>query len=112
MVTVSCPNEGCNEIHTRSQIDNHLQSCQYQGNQLIKRDIPSNHSVMPKVKSTAQKCQFAVMGCQFTGNDSELAIHMEKDMSSHLEYICKFLLNYNCSSHKTNGYTPNGISMQ
>ena len=109
MVTVSCPNGGCNEIFTKSQIDNHLPNCRHNTNnqlQLIKRDISSNHSLIAKEKHTAQKCQFALIGCQFIGNDSELTKHMEKDMNSHLECICKFLVSHGHSSHKRNGYTP------
>ena len=29
MVTVSCPNEGCNEVFIKSQFDDHVQNCQY-----------------------------------------------------------------------------------
>ena len=29
LVKVSCPNEGCHEEITRSQLDDHLQQCQY-----------------------------------------------------------------------------------
>ena len=108
MVTVSCPNEGSDKIFTKSQI-NHLGNSQYSRNtnsQLIKRDISSNHSLIAKEKSTTQKCQFALIGCQFIGNDSELTKHMEKDINNHLECVCKVLVSYSYSSHKPNGYAP------
>ena len=46
---------------------------------------------------------FAFLGCQFAGSGSELVKHMEDDMSNHLEYICKVLVEYSHSSHKSSG---------
>ena len=50
-----------------------------------------------------QQCCFAFLGCQFADSGSELLKHMEDDLSSHLEYICKVLLQYSHSSHKSRG---------
>ena len=105
MVTVSCPNEGCNESVIKSQLDSHVKNCLYSVNtkaQWNKQDISSNHSLVAQGKSTTQNCQFAFLGCQFVGNNAELAKHMEKDMRNHLDYVCKILLSN--SSHKPNGY--------
>ena len=33
LVNVSCPSDGCSEEITRSQLDDHLQQCQYRGGQ-------------------------------------------------------------------------------
>ena len=106
MVTVSCPNEGCKEAFIKSQLDGHVQNRQYSrnvSNQLNKQDVSSSHCFIAKGKLALQKCQFAFIGCQFIGNDSELA---EKDINSHLECICKALVNHGHSSHKPNGYAP------
>ncbi|XP_065897121.1 TNF receptor-associated factor 5-like isoform X2 [Dysidea avara] len=42
LVKVSCPNEGCHEETTRSQLDDHLQQCQYrrQSYQWYKEEVP------------------------------------------------------------------------
>ena len=42
LVTVSCPNEGCSEEIKRSQLDDHLQQCQYrrQSYQWCKEEVP------------------------------------------------------------------------
>ena len=106
MVTVSCPNEGCNEVFTKSQFDDHVQNCQYSGNinsQLNKQDTSSSRGYVTKGKSATQQCHYAFLGCHFVGNDSELAKHMEKDIKSHLECICKFLSSNNHSSRMPNG---------
>ena len=105
MVSVSCPNEGCNEVVIKSQYDDHVQNCQSSRKTNGYCGISDNHSFIVKEKST-QKCHYAALGCQVMGNDSELAKHMEEDISCHLQYICKILLNINHSSHKPNGYTP------
>ena len=109
MVTVSCPNEGCKEAFIKSQLDGHVQNCQYSRNvndQLNTQDVSSGHGFVAKGKLALQKCQFAFIGCQFIGNDSELAKHMEKDINNHLECICKALVSHSHSSHKPNGYVP------
>ena len=83
MVTVSCPNEGCNESVIKSQLDSHVQNCLYSVNTKVqwnKQDISNSHSLAAQGKSSTQNCQFAFLGCQFVGNDAELAKHMEKDM--------------------------------
>ena len=112
MVTVVCPNEGCNESFMKSQYDYHVQNCQHSRNTWSnghwnRPDVSSNHSFIVKAKST-QKCHFAVLGCQFVGNDSELVKHMDEDVNSHLGCICKILSSNICghSSHKPNGYAP------
>ena len=95
MIRVSCPNKGCKEDFTKSQIEDHLQNCQYSGEistQMNMQDPSEIHSFAAKTKSLKQKCHFASLGCFFVGDDSELAIHMQKEMNNHLEYICKFLL--------------------
>ena len=106
LVKVSCSND---ETFTKSQIKNHLQNCQHSStttNQLVKRDTFSYSSHIANGKSAAQECKFDFLGCQFAGDDSELAKHMENDMICHLDCICKFLLSYSTSrsSHKTNGH--------
>ena len=116
MVTAStsCTNEGCNhyEIFTKSQIDDHniIQNCQYSCGQVNKQDTPRSRSgslnFATKGKSTTQQCRFAFLGCHFVGNDLELAKHMEENISSHLEYVCSFLLSCSHSSHKPNVYAP------
>ena len=107
MVKVSCPNEGCSEVLIKSQYDDHVQSCQYSRNlhaQLNKQDVSSSHdSCIANKELTTQQCCFAFLGCQFVGSGSELVKHMEDNMSSHLEYICKFLLEYSHSSRKSGG---------
>ena len=107
MVKVPCPNEGCSEVFIKSQFDDHVQNCQYSQNllaQLNKQDASSNHDpCIANKELTTQQCCFAFLGCQFAGSGSELIKHMEDNMSSHLEYICKFLLQYSHSSHKSGG---------
>ena len=104
MVKVSCSNEGCSEVIIKSQFDDHVQNCQRSRNTNGYWSVSNNHSFGAKGKST-QKCQFAILGCQFVGNDLELAEHIEKDISSHLAYVCK-ILSSNHSSHRPNGYIP------
>ena len=107
MVKVSCPNEGCNEVFIKSQFNDHLQNCQYSQNLstcLNNQYTSSNHgSCIVNKGSATQQCCFAFLGCQFVGSSLELVKHMEDDMSSHLEYICKILLEYSHTSHKTSG---------
>ena len=107
MVTVSCPNEGCSEVFIKSQYDDHVQNCQYSQNlnntQMNNQDICYHGSCTANKESTTQQCSFVFLGCQFVGSSSELVKHMEDDLSSHLEYICKVLLEYSHSSHKSDG---------
>ena len=107
MVTVSCPNEGCSEVFIKLQFEDHIQNCQYSQNlntQMNNQDISSYHgSCTANKRSTTQQCCFAFLGCQFVGSSSKLVKHMENDMSSHLEYICKVLLESGHSLHKSGG---------
>ena len=105
MVTKPCPNEGCGNSFTRSQFDSHVQSCPHSKNTNGQWNVQKNSNNNSVVAASTQKCQFASLGCKFIGDDTELAKHMEKDVNSHLEYICKVLLSNNHSSHKPNGYT-------
>ena len=50
------------------------------------------------------------LGCHFAGVDSELAKHMEKDVKSHLECICKFLSNNGHSSCMPNDKLSTSVS--
>ena len=109
MVTVSCPNEGCSEIIAKSQLDDHVQDCQYPtwsiNDQLSKQDFSSSNG------STAKgRCHYAFLGCHFVGKDSELTKHIEKDVSSHLNDICKFLSSNGHSSHMPNDKLSTSVS--
>ena len=115
MITVSCPNEGCDEIFTKSQIYDHVQNCQCSGDinsQLNNQDTSSSHGYIGKGKLATQQCRFAFLGCRFVGNDLELAKHMEEDVMSHLEHICKFLSSNGHSSHASNGNVSTSESMK
>ena len=109
MVTKSCPNEGCDNSLTKSKFDSNVQSCEHTKNidsQWSEQKNSNNKSLaVERMGAThIQKCRFAALGCQFVGDDTELINHMEKDVNSHLEHVCKVLLSNNLLSHKPNGY--------
>ena len=94
MATMSCPNEGCKKTFVKSQFDGHVQNCQYTRNfnsQQCKQDTLTNHTIATERNSTMQQCCFAFLSCLFVGNSSEITVHIENNISSHLEYICKLL---------------------
>jgi len=81
MIRISCPNQGCKEDFTKSQIEDHLQNCQYSeesSTQMNKQDPSKIHSFAAKTKSLKQKCHFASFGCFFVGDDADLANHMHE----------------------------------
>ena len=46
LVKVSCPNEGCSEEITRSQIDDHLQHCQYRRESRTEKECYDEQKVL------------------------------------------------------------------
>jgi len=76
-------------------------------------DISNNkNSFLAKQKSKTLQCDFVSLGCQFVGDNLELNKHMEKDIKSHLTYVCTILSNSSHSSHKPNGYVPTNEAMK
>ena len=102
MVDLSCPNEGCSELFTRSEINDHVQKCVYK-NPISTTPLNSLNHSESKEKSLIQQCCFSYMGCQFEGNKLQLSTHIENDVHNHLSYICNYLSSQ--SIHKAiNGF--------
>ncbi|XP_065897126.1 TNF receptor-associated factor 3-like isoform X2 [Dysidea avara] len=78
LVTVSCPNEGCSEEIKRSQLDDHLQQCQYrrQSYQWCKEEVPYDQQ-----KEHGAKCNGVPVkcpnGCNNTVSRSETDLHLD-----------------------------------
>ena len=99
---VPCPHKGCNEVFKRSEIDDHVQKCQYKVAQHASNtsSLTSPNHLVATVKSVTQQCCFSCVDCQFVGDKIELDTHMKKDILSHSIYICNYL-----STHKKmNGF--------
>ena len=105
-----CPNEGCNEVFIKSQLDDHVQKCHHSSNQLSKQDMSNSHGFAASRKSAPQQCNFNFLGCHFVGNNVELAKHMEKGTCSHLEYVCKFLASSAHLFHNPNDHVSSDES--
>ena len=77
MKEVSCPHKDCNEVFTKSEIDDHVQNCPYKKQHAASTSPPNSPKhLMAQETSITQQCCFSFVGCPFVGNKLELSEHM------------------------------------